>query len=151
MTGDCELMSSDNGSNDDNTEKIGDLENDSDVREIHAPEVLRKQKFVNIGEITALDSFDSLPPQEQNVFHYSDAESTFVMNWRTDKKSLVGRVSACFVATVRPGPRGDAKNVSNPLESFHLFISDDMINQVVTNVNNSISDFRERFSLYFSL
>ena len=74
------MTSSDDGSNDDNTEEIGDLENDSDVREIRAPEVPRKKKFVNINEITALDNFDSLPPQEQDVFHYSDANDTFLMN-----------------------------------------------------------------------
>ena len=84
---DCELISSEDGSNDDNTEEIGDLENDSDVREIHAPEVPWKQKFVNIDEITALDNFDSLPPQEQNFFLYFDAKGTFVMNCHTDKKT----------------------------------------------------------------
>ena len=83
-----ELMSSYDGSNDDNKEEFGDLENDSDVREIHAPELPRKQKFVNIDEITALDNFDTLPPQEQNFFHYSDAKGTFVLNWHTDKKKF---------------------------------------------------------------
>ena len=51
---------------------------------------------------------------------------------------------SCNVTTIQPDPRGDAKNVSNPLESFHLFKSDDIINEIVTNTN-SISDFRERF------
>ena len=60
---DCELMPSDDGSNGDNTKKIGDLENNSEVREIHVPEAPRKQKFVNIEEIKALDNFDSLPPE----------------------------------------------------------------------------------------
>ena len=73
---DCQLMSSDDCSNDDNIDEMGDLEDDSDVREIHAPEVPRKQKFVNIDEITSFDNFDSLPPQEQNFFHYSDGKST---------------------------------------------------------------------------
>ena len=82
---DHELMSSDDSSNDDNTEEIGDLENDSDVREFYAPRVPRKQKFVNIDETTALDNFDSLPSQGQNVFQYSYAKGTFVMNWYTDK------------------------------------------------------------------
>ena len=82
---DHELMSSDDSSNDDNTEEIGDLENDSDVREIYAPGVPRKQKFVNIDETTALDNFGSLPSQGQNVFQYSYAKGTFVMNWYTDK------------------------------------------------------------------
>ena len=67
------------------------------------------------------------------------------MNWHTDKEGLVGRVPVCNVTTVRPCPKGDAKNVSNPLESFHLFISDDMINEIVTNTNNSILDSLERF------
>ena len=85
---DCSLMLSDDGSNDDNTEEIVKLENDSNVRESHAPEVPRKQKFANIDEITVLDNFDSLPSQEHNVFHYSDTKDTFFMSWHTDKISL---------------------------------------------------------------
>ena len=77
---DCELMSADGGSNDDNREEIGDLVNDGDVPEVHASEVSKKEKFVNNGEITVLDNFDNLPPQEQNVFHYSDAKATFITN-----------------------------------------------------------------------
>ena len=50
------------------------------VHEINAPEVTRKQKFLNIDEIMLLHNFDSLPPQEQNVFHYSDERGTFRMN-----------------------------------------------------------------------
>lgn len=73
-------MSSDDSSNDDNTEEIGNFEDDSDVREIHVHELPRKQNIVNIDDITALDNFDSLPPQEQDVFHYSDAKDTFLMN-----------------------------------------------------------------------
>ena len=67
------------------------------------------------------------------------------MNWHTDKKSLVGRAPSCNVTTLRPSPRGNAKNVLNPLESFHLFVSDNVINEIVTNTNNSILDFREHF------
>ena len=127
-------MSADDGSNDDNTEEIGDLENNSDVCKIHVPELkYQKNKFVNIDEITALDNFDSLLPQEQNVFHYSDAKGTFFVNWHTNKKNLVGRAPSRNVNTVQPGPIDDAKNVWNPLESFHVFIRDDMINQITTN------------------
>ena len=61
------------------------------------------------------------------------------------KKSLVGRAPACNVTTVQPGSRGDAKNISNLLESFQLLISEDMINEILTNTNNSILDFCERF------
>ena len=145
---DCELMSSDDVSNDDNTEETGDLESNSDACEIHAPEVPTKRKSINIDEIAALDNFDNLPPREQNVFHYSDAKGTFVMNWYTDKKSLVRRAPACNVSTVRPAPRDDAKNFSNLSESFHLFISDDMMNEILTNTNNSISDFVNAFVIF---
>ena len=55
------------------------------------------------------------------------------MNWHTNKKNLVGRASARNVNTVQPGPIDYAKNVSNPLESFHLFLRDDMINEIITN------------------
>ena len=145
---DCELMSSDDVSNDDNTEETGDLESNSDACEIHAPEVPTKRKSINIDEIAALDNFDNLPPREQNVFHYSHAKGTFVMNWYTDKKSLLRRAPACNVSTVRPVSRDDAKNFSNLSESFHLFISDDMMNEILTNTNNSISDFVNAFVIF---
>ena len=73
-------MSSDVGSNDDNREEIGGFVNDGDIPEVHASKVSRKKKFVNNDEITVLDDFDNLPPQEQNVFHYSDAKATFITN-----------------------------------------------------------------------
>ena len=100
----------------------------SDVRENHAPEVHRKQKWVNVEEITVLDNSDSLPSQEQNVLHYSDTKDTFVMNWHTDKKNFRWKSPCRNVTTVRPSSRSDAKNVLNPLESFLLFISGDMVN-----------------------
>ena len=40
-----ELMSSYDGSNDDNKEEFGDLENDSDVREIHALNYLENKSL----------------------------------------------------------------------------------------------------------
>ena len=54
-------------------------------------------------------------------------QKTLVTNWHTDKENLIGRAPACNVTTVQSGPRGDAKNLSIPLD-FHLFISGDMIN-----------------------
>ena len=136
-------MSSDDGSNGDNTEEIVKLENDSNVRESHAPEVPRKQKFANIDEITVLDNFDSLPSQEHNASHYLIQKTLFLWAGTLIK---FRRKSPCLnVTTVWPGSRSDAKNVSNPLESFLLFISDDMINEIVTNTNNSIWDFRDCF------
>ena len=78
---DCEFISSDDDSNDDDTEKTGDPENDYDLCEIHVPEVPRIQKFVNIEKITAFPpqcttTVYSLLPQEQNVSHYSNAKDT---------------------------------------------------------------------------
>ena len=64
------------------------------------------------------------------------------------KKSLVRRAPACNVSTVRPAPRDDAKKFSSLSESFHLFISDDMINEILTNTNNSISDFVNAFVIF---
>ena len=66
------MMSLYDGSNDDNTEEIGDLENDSDAREIHAPEVPKKLKFLVIDEITAFKIL--------TVYHHkSKMSSTMLM------------------------------------------------------------------------
>ena len=60
------------------------------------------------------------------------------------KKILVGKDPAYNVNIVRDGPGGDAKNISNLLfNSNHLFISDEIINEIITDTNNSVSDFCE--------
>ena len=60
------------------------------------------------------------------------------------KKILVGKDPAYNVNIVRLGPGGDAKNISNLLFiSNHLFISDEIINEIITDTNDSVSDFCE--------
>ena len=65
--GDCELMSSDDGSNDDNTEGTGDLENDSDAREIHAIEV---QSWTKHSETLSFFSTIYLHQSETELDYY---------------------------------------------------------------------------------
>ena len=46
----------------------------------------------------------------------------------------------------KPGPRGSAKQVQIPFQSFSLFFKDEMLEKVVTYTKNSIEPAVERFS-----
>ena len=45
----------------------------------------------------------------------------------------------------REGPQGAAKNVETALQAWELFASDDILQDVVTNTNIKIAQFRENF------
>ena len=76
---DCELMSSDDGSNDDNTEGIGDLDNDSDAHEIHATEV---QSWTKHSETLSLFSTIYLHESEAELDYYHQKDFKDLNNLR---------------------------------------------------------------------
>ena len=47
--------------------------------------VPRKQKFKNLDNVSDLNNYDILLPQEPITFHYSDATGQFVIDWATLK------------------------------------------------------------------
>ena len=69
------------------------------------------------------------------------------INWETipSQQSLQPRGT---VSTLKhkPGPRGTAKQVQTPLQSFNLFFTDKILENVVTYTNSSIESAMERFS-----
>ena len=46
----------------------------------------------------------------------------------------------------KPGPRGAEKYVKTPVEAFQLFMTDEMISNIVTHTNNVLQPVIERFS-----
>ena len=108
----------------------------------------RKQKFANLDEVTNLNNYEALPPQNDETFEYSNAKKTFVMTWGTINEfnpRNAGRMPKRNVMQSRTGPSPVARRVTNPLESFSLFITDEMLQTIVHLTNVGIEQFRQRF------
>ena len=100
--------------------------------------VPRKQKFKNLDDVLDLNNYDILPPQELISFHYSDAKGQFVMDWTTTKQvTSVGRAPNQNVIKHGPGPGRQAKQVTDSLEAFILFITDNMLTTIVEYTNSN--------------
>lgn len=56
------------------------------------------------------------------------------------------RTQARNIVHIIPGPKNDAKNALTPLDQFKLFISDPIINSIVTHTNADISNRRENYT-----
>ena len=98
--------------------------------------VPRKQKFKSLDDVLDLNNCDILPPQEPITFYYSDAKGQFVMDWTTTKQGTsVGRAPNQNVIKHKPGPRRQAKEVTDSLEAFSLFITDKMLTTIVEYTN----------------
>ena len=74
--------------------------------------------------------------------------SHFVYNGKqsdeTTNKILEDFLSEMFLQN-KPGPRNEARNVTDPLTAFSLFLPDDLLETVVTHTNNRISFFHDKF------
>ena len=117
---------------DSNIEEIVDVEPIDEVEfddEVEA--VPRKQKFFNLDDVLNLENYDILPEQESSQFHYTNSKGQFTMTWHASKQYQSGRAPSRNVLRYQPGPRGLARKVTNPFEAFSLFITDDMLNNMV--------------------
>ena len=88
--------------------------------------VPRKQKFFNLDDVLNLENYDILPEQELSQFHCTDSKGQFTMIWNTKSQYQSGRALSRNI--LRPGPHGPSRNVTDPLEAFRWFITDDMLN-----------------------
>ena len=108
--------------------------------------VPRKQKFKNLDDVLDLNNYNVLPPQKLITFHYSDAKGQFVMDWTTTKQDTsVGRAPNQNVIKHKPGPGRQAKQVTDSLEAFSLFITGNMLTAVVEYTNSNIQNFQRKF------
>ena len=95
-----------------------------------------------------LDNYDQLPHQGYALFQYQNTSKTFTMQWETQKYQRprqYGRLPVRNIMQNTPGPRNAAKNVSNPLEGFSLFMPDTLLGNIVQHTNQNIEDFYELY------
>ena len=118
---------------------VGVIDKDTDCTSQPVDEevlVPRKQKFKSLDDVLDLNNCDILPPQEPITFYYSDAKGQFVMDWTTTKQGTsVGRAPNQNVIKHKPGPQRQAKEVTDSLEAFSLFITDKMLTTIVEYTN----------------
>ena len=126
---------------------VSDKDTDCTSQPVNEDDLLpTKQKFKNLDDVFDLNNYDILPPQEPITFHYSDAKGQFVMDSTTIKQvTSVGRAPNQNVIKHKPGPRRQAKQVTDSLETFSLFITDNMLTTIVEYTNSKIKNFRRKF------
>ena len=124
-------------------------EEQSSVRE----EVVAKQKFRTLDEVTNLDNFDDPPIQEVANYEYSDKKKTFVVKWHTTNNTPAdmqldrrGRRSAENIARTKGGPTAASRNVENPVDSWELFFTDEILKMIIDSTNRKIDTFREEYN-----
>ena len=66
--------------------------------------------------------------------------------WTTTKQGTsVRRAPNQNVIKYKPGPRRQAKQVTDSLEVFSLFIIDNMLTTIAEYINSNIQNFRRKF------
>ena len=95
-------------------------------------ELPRKQKFKKLDEVLDESNYADLPAQPDLSFSYTDARKTMTINWKTNGENvnLRPRDSENILKNL-PDPRGTAKYVQTPTESFRLFFTDVIVNNIV--------------------
>ena len=103
-----------------------------------------KQKFSNLDEVCDQSKYDDLPAQHRASYSDANASKTFVMKYSTVKvhdDALFSKRGRTNILKNTPGPRRAAKHVETPLEAFGLFITDQMLQKIVTNTNLLVDSF----------
>ena len=65
------------------------------------------------------------------------------MTWKSKKPTLTGRLGRHNIITEKPGPTKYSKDAKTPLNSCKLFLSDDIISEIVLRTNEKIESFRQ--------
>ena len=107
---------------DDNTPSVAAAIDD------HTP--ARKQIFSDLEKVLNLDNYDPVPVQEYSKFEYSNSSKCFQVEWKTVRENNQRNSSKLPKRNIlqnKPGPRNAACSVTDPIESFSLFIPDSLI------------------------
>ena len=147
QSSDSEVQADDN--NKERSDIADDTENFDDDNIVigEQEELPRKQKFKNLEEVLDESNYVDLTAQPDLSFSYTDARKTMTINWNTNPENgnIRPRGKENIFKNV-PGPRGAAKYVQTPIESFSLFFTDEMVNNIVGYTNDIIRPVLEKFS-----
>ncbi|CAG5059861.1 unnamed protein product [Parnassius apollo] len=115
-----------------------------------------KRRFVDSDDNTS----DAGQLGSESIQHQQEPESSFVIRsnknhpygksgykWSTRPRNPRARTSSRNVIHVVPGPAGVAKEITDPRELILLFISYEMINEMVTYTNSEIDIKKSKYKL----
>ena len=111
----------------------------------------RKQLFKTLDECCDETNYQHLEVQdeENKLYTYTSADKKLTREWHTKKeRGVSGRFANQSTLRGAEGPRGRAKAVKTPVEGFELFITDEMMQDVVNNTNKKIRNFMKESSKY---
>ena len=120
-------------------EKLEDVESDEDSVE-------NELDFNTDSELSADDSDDSLVSTR-----WSEHDKNFVGKdrktiWKVHRKPKTSRTKRHNIITHLPGVKPEAKNARSPFESWNLFITEEIIEEIVRCTNVYLSSIRDNFS-----
>ena len=113
-------------------------------------EPTRKQKFKNLNQVMNENNYLDIPGQPKKVFRYQDTKKTIKIKWHPNSEDT--KLQQCGSNNIlkhTPGSRGPGKSVQTPLESFNLFFSKEMIDNIVKYTNQNIKPAMDRFADVF--
>ena len=98
-------------------------------------------------EITNENNFDPVVQEEDEEFNYFPVNRQLNMKSFTKNNNVrnAGRQPACNVVEGPIGTLGAAKNGTTPIETWGFFIKGEILKKSVTNTNERIEGFRNRF------
>ena len=84
--------------------------------------------------------------EENKSYTYTSADKKFTWEWHTKtERGVSGRAANQNILRGAEGPSGRAKAAKMPVEGFELFITDEMMQDVVNSTNKNIRNFMTGF------
>ena len=84
--------------------------------------------------------------EENRSCTYASGDKKFTREWHIKKeRGVSGRAANQNILRGAEGPRGRAKAAKTPVEGFELFITDEIMQDVVNNTNKNIPNFMTPF------
>ena len=108
----------------------------------------RKQLFKTLDECCDETNYQHLEVQDDRnkLCTYTSADKKFTREWHTKKeRGVSGRAANQNILRGAERRRGRAKAAKTPVEGFELFLTDEMMQDVVNNTNKNIRNFMTRF------
>ena len=70
-------------------------------------------------------------------------QATKIVTWKSKKPTPTGRLGRHNIISGKPGPTKYSKDAKTFLDSWKLFLSDDIISEIVLRANEKIESFRQ--------
>ena len=127
---------------------ISESESEGEEGDDEYEQLPRKQLFKTLDECCDERNYQHLEVQEKEnkPYTYTGADRKFfVCHYTKKERGVSGRAANQNILRGAEGPRGRANAAKTPVEGFELFITDEMMQDVVNNTNKNIQNFMTRF------